>query len=86
MHVEAKWSIDRHCLPELGGSVYLRKRMNKIEYERIGACARTEISQDADNAYQKVFTFLKVHKTYTLLWEAYFQFSFFPSFSVRFTV
>ena len=51
MHIEAKWSNDRHCLSELGGSVYLRKCMNKIEYERIGACARTEISQDADNAY-----------------------------------
>ena len=27
--------------------------MNKIEHERIGTCARIEISQDVDNADQK---------------------------------
>ena len=47
--------------------------MNKIQYEEIGTCARIVISQDADNADQKVKWFLKVHKTYKLLWGAYFQ-------------
>ena len=47
--------------------------MNKVEYEVIGTCARVEISQGADNADQKVKWFLKVHKTYKLLWEAHFQ-------------
>ena len=51
--------------------------MNKIEHEGIGTRARIEISPDADdNAVQNVKWFLKVHKTYRLLWEAYFQFSF----------
>ena len=54
--------------------------MNKIEYEGIGICARVEITQGADNADQKQKWFLKVHKIYKLLWEAYLQFSFFPSF------
>ena len=72
-------SSDRHCLPELG-QFYLGKRMNKIENEGIGICARIEMSQDADNADQKVKWFLKVHKTYEFLWEACFQFSFFPPF------
>ena len=54
--------------------------MNKIEHKGIGTYARTEISQEADNADQKVNWFLKVHKTYRLLCEAYFQCSFFPSF------
>ena len=38
--------------------------MDKIEYERIGTCARIEISQDEDDPDQKVKWFLKVHKTY----------------------
>ena len=54
--------------------------MNKIDYKGTGTCARIEISQDADNADQKVKWFLKVHKTYKLLCEAHFQFSFLPSF------
>ena len=54
--------------------------MNKIKYEGIGTCARIELSQDADNADQKVKWFLKVHTTYKLLREAYFQFSFSLSF------
>ena len=37
--------------------------MDKIEHEGMGTCARIEISQDADNADQKVKWFLKVHKT-----------------------
>ena len=45
--------------------------MNKIEYEGIGTYARIEISQDANNLDQKVKWFLKVLKTYKLLWEAY---------------
>ena len=53
--------------------------MNKIEYEGIGTCARIEISQDADNADQKVKWFLKVLRRYKLLWEACI-FNFFPSF------
>ena len=73
-------SNDRHCLPELGEQFHHGKRMNKIEYEGIGTCAKIEISQDADNADQKVKWFLKFHKAYKLLWGAYFQFSFFPSF------
>ena len=46
--------------------------MNKIEHEGMGTCARIDISQDADNTDQKVKWFLKVHKTYKFLWEAYF--------------
>ena len=38
----------------------------------MGTHAGTEISQDADNANQKVKWFMKVHKTFKLLWEAYF--------------
>ena len=57
--------------------------MNRIEHEGIGSCARTEISQDADNTDQKVKWILKVDKTYKLLWEAYFKFSF-PKFLFRF--
>ena len=40
--------------------------MNKIEHEGIGTCASIEISQDADNADQKVKWFLKVPKKYKL--------------------
>ena len=54
--------------------------MNKIEYEGISTCARTEIRQNTDNADHRVKWFLKVHKTYKLLSEAYFQISFFSSF------
>ena len=72
------------CLPELGGGgegeFYLGKRMNEIEHDGIDTCERTEISQDSDNADQNVKWFLRVHKTYKLLWEAYCQFYFFPSF------
>ena len=42
----------------------------------MGTYARTEISQDADNAEQKVNWFLKVHKTCKLLWEACFNYLF----------
>ena len=48
----------------------------KIEHEGICTGGIIEISQDADNADQKVKWFLKVHKTYKLFREAYFQFSF----------
>ena len=72
MNVNKNW--------ETGGQFYLGKRMNKIEHEGIGTCARIEINQAADNEDQKVKWFLKVHKTYILLWGTYFQFSFFPSF------
>ena len=63
-----------------GEQLYLGKRIDKIEHEGIGTCARIEINQDADNADQRVKWFLKVHKIYKLLWEAYFQFSFSPRF------
>ena len=46
-------------------------------------CARTEISQDANNADQKVKWISKVHKTYKLFWEPYFQSSLLPSFYSR---
>ena len=52
---------------QTGGQFYLLKRMNKIQYEGIGTCARIEKSQDANNTDQKVKWFLKVHKTYYLL-------------------
>ena len=65
------------------GAILPWKAYEEIELEGIGTCARIEISQDADNADQKLKRFLKVHKAYTLLWEAYFQFSFFPSFYSR---
>ena len=63
---------------------FLQKLIEKIEREEIGTCARIEISQDAGNADQKVKWFLKVHKTFKLLWEAYFQL-FFPKFLFTFT-
>ena len=71
-------SNDGHCLAELGGGGggeggFLGKSMNKIEYEGIGTCVRIQISQDADNADQTVKWFLKVHKTYKLLWENLFS-------------
>ena len=55
-----------------GKQFYLGKRIDKIEHEGVGTCARIEISQDEDNPDQNVKCFLKVHKTYKLLWEAYF--------------
>ena len=48
------------------------KRIDKIEHEGMGTCAITKISQDADNADEKLQWFLKFHKTYKVLWEAYF--------------
>ena len=39
-------------------------------YTKNCTCGIIELSQDADNADQKVKWFLKVHKTYKLLWEA----------------
>ena len=54
------------------GIFYLGKRTDKIEHKRMSTCARIEVSQDADNADQKLKWFLKVHETYIALWEAYF--------------
>ena len=73
-------SDDGRCLPELRGNFTLENVYKKIEHEKMGNYARIEINQNVDNADQKVKWFLKVHKTYKLLWQAYFQFSFFPSF------
>ena len=59
------WFFDREeedLSSRTGAQVYLEKRKGKIEREKIGSCARTEISQDADNADQKVKWFLKVPK------------------------
>ena len=77
------WFVD--CQEEdlssrTGDQFYLEKNINKTEFEKIVTCARIEIGQYAGNTDQKVKWFLKVRKTYKLLWEAYFQFSFFPSF------
>ena len=58
------------------GQFYLGKRTNKIEHEGIGACARIEISQDADNADQKVKCFLKVHKHTNFCGKHIFNFLF----------
>ena len=63
-----------------GAQFYLGKRTGKIEHEEIGKCAGIEISQDANNADQKVKSFPKVHKTYKLLREAYFSDYLSPSF------
>ena len=39
------------CFPNLGGGkFYLGKHIEKIEHEGIGTGARTEVSQDTDNA------------------------------------
>ena len=57
--------------------------MGKIEHKESGICARIERDQDADNEDQKQKWILKVHKTYKLLREAYFQSSFSPSFYLR---
>ena len=84
--VKAKWSPDTcqktDTVFQNWGAIlpWIGKRMSETGDERIGTCARIEISQDADNADQKVTWFLKVYKTYKLLWEAYIQFSFSPSF------
>ena len=59
---------------------YLGKRTDTTEHKWISTCARIDISQDTDNADQKVKWFLKVRKTYKFLWEASFQLSFSPSF------
>ena len=56
------------------GAILPCKTFDKIEHEEIGTCAKIELSQDEDNADQKVKLFLKAHKTYKLLWEAYFKF------------
>ena len=64
-----------------GGQVSIGKRTDKVEHKGIGTCARIEMSKDADTAEQKVKWFLKVHKIYKLLWEAYFQFSFLFTFT-----
>ena len=66
-----------------GGQSYLGKRIDKIEHEGMGNCVRIEISQDTDDADQKVKWFLKVHKKYKVLWEAYFS-HLFPKFLFRF--
>ena len=42
-----KW---RTLSSSTGGQFCLGKRMNKIEHEGIGTCARIEMSQDADDA------------------------------------
>ena len=47
--------------------------MNKFEYKGMGTCAKVEISPDPNNTDQKVKWLLKDHKTYKLLWEAYFR-------------
>ena len=48
-------SNDGHCIPERGrGQFYLGKRVDKIEHEGMFTCAIIEMSQDADNADQKV--------------------------------
>ena len=39
---------------------------------KISTCEGIEVSQDVDNADQKVKWFPKVHEIYKLLWEAYF--------------
>ena len=43
-----------HCLPELGRNFTLENVKTEIEHEEIGNRARIEISQEADNADQKV--------------------------------
>ena len=61
------------------GTFYLGKRTDKIEHDGIGTYTRIEISQNVDNANQKVKWFPKGHKAHKLLWKACFQI-FFPSF------
>ena len=56
----------------------------QIEHEGLGTCARIAISQDANNADQKIKWFLKVYKACKLLWKAYFQLSFFLKLLFRF--
>ena len=68
------------------GAILPAETYKKIEHEEIAIFERIEISRDADNADnadQKVKWFLKVHKTYKLLWEAYFKVFIFPSFYSR---
>ena len=76
-------SNDGHCLPEPRQNFIL----GNVEHEEIGTCARIEISQDADNAGQKVKWFLKVHKTLQTFVGSIFLIIFSPSFysCLRFT-
>ena len=61
-----------------GVQFYLGKRLDKIEHVEIGTCARTEISQDADNKDQKLKWFLKVHNTKQTFVESIFLIIFLP--------
>ena len=56
-------------------------RERSIEHEGTGTCAGIEITQDADNADQKVRRFPKAQKTYKLLWKAHFCLSFLITFT-----
>ena len=82
-------SNDRHCPSELGGGggggqLYLGKRINKIEHEGMGTCGRIEVSQEAENADQKVKWFLKVHKNRNFCGKHVFSYLF-SNFIFRFT-
>ena len=71
------------CPPELGGNLF-GKRTDKIEHERMGICASTKVSQDADNADQKGKQFLKVKKKHTnFCGQHIFKYFFSPSFYSR---
>ena len=68
------WFVD--CKEEnlssaTGGQFYLGKRIDKNKHEGMGTRCKNKINQDADNPDRKVEWFLKVHKRYELLWEAY---------------
>ena len=77
-----------HCQGEVlcfrtGVQFYLGKRIDNIELEETGTCARIDISQNAVNADQKVKWFLKVHKRNIPFWEV--QIYLFGKFLFRFT-
>ena len=59
------WFVD--CEEETKTGANFTLEHLKTEHEEKGTCAGIEISQDADNADQKVKWFPKVHKTYKFL-------------------
>ena len=74
LQIHVKW---RTLSSRTGAQCYLRKRIDKIEHEDIGAWERIEINQNADNADEKIKLFVKVHKTFM---GSMFLIIFFPTF------
>ena len=75
-HNSGHSEFNYHLSSRTAVQFYLGNRIDKLNMKRWVHVQETETSQDANNADQKVKWFLKVHKTYRLLWEACFNFLF----------